>query len=936
MQPYKLKNTIYKILILSIISVSYSIAQYHPSIQNYTPEIYQAGNQNWKIDRDTSGRLYVANNFGLLEFDGLRWNLYATPNNTIMRAVGVNKNIVYTGAYMDFGYWLRQENGKLVYTSLANRFDFDMIEDEQFWSILSHKEFILFQSLDRLVIYNQINNSLNTITPKNGVVKAFVNDDGVFFQDNKLTLYKIVNENSKVYLTANQLMQNPVVGMTSTLKGELFVTRDNGLLLHNNGIITVYNSKLSRDLSRDVIYSFTKSENGQLILGSVKNGVYVLSSDGILLQHINADEGLHNNTVLTVFADANGVWLGLDDGLAYVATDTPIQKFNNNQNFIGTVYATQIFNDFLYVGTNQGLYYKKYNSDELLRPIVGMEGQVWSLQIINNALMCGHDSGAFLVNQNKARKLYGASGIWLFKTMNDTEFIAGAYDGLHLFKKQNGAWFYQHHIENFTISSRYFERINPQEFLVSHEYKGVFRLVLNSEKTRVLTTTQVPNAPISLYSSMTSFQGDVYYFSKNGFFGYDAQQNQFVKNDKIAQLFNDDNFTTGKMVLDREKYLWLFERNNLVRLAKGALSDDFVVSKYPLAYDARKTNTGFENISHIVEDKYLLGTSNSFFMFDTSKIKSSSPKIALAAFTARNKAGREQSISLHEEVSLEADFNSFTASFYLTNNAIYDTPRFQYRLDGYSETWSAWTESATTSFSNLKFGTYTLSVRAMVNDDVSDVILGVPFSIKRPYYFSNIALLVYSIFMFGLFRLINIRYTYYYRREQEKLINENQRKIDLMQLRQNEEIMRIKNEQLEDNIEQKNKELAISTMAFIKKNQFMNSLLIDLEPAANDPTVSRVLRTIKRSLKNDDDWEFFEQAFDNADKDFLKRLKQKHEALTNHDLKLCAYLRLNLSSKEIAPLLSISVKSVDIKRYRLRKKMDLEHNQNLTEYILSL
>ena len=936
MQPYKLKNTIYKILILSIINVSYSIAQYHPSIQNYTPEIYQAGNQNWKIDRDSSGRLYVANNFGLLEFDGLRWNLYATPNNTIMRAVGVNKNIVYTGAYMDFGYWLRQENGKLVYTSLANRFDFDMIEDEQFWSILSHKEFILFQSLDRLVIYNQINNSLNTITPKNGVVKAFVNDDGVFFQDNKLTLYKIVNENSKVYLTANQLMQNPVVGMTSTLKGELFVTRDNGLLLHNNGIITVYNSKLSRDLSRDVIYSFTKSENGQLILGSVKNGVYVLSSDGVLLQHINADEGLHNNTVLTVFADTNGVWLGLDDGLAYVATDTPIQKFNNNQNFIGTVYATQIFNDFLYVGTNQGLYYKKYNSDELLRPIVGMEGQVWSLQIINNALMCGHDSGAFLVNQNKARKLYGASGIWLFKTMNDTEFIAGAYDGLHLFKKQNGAWLYQHHIENFTISSRYFERINPQEFLVSHEYKGVFRLVLNSEKTRVLTTTQVPNAPISLYSSMTSFQGDVYYFSKNGFFGYDAQQNRFVKNDKIAQLFNDDNFTTGKMVLDREKYLWLFERNNLVRLAKGALSDDFVVSKYPLAYDARKTNTGFENISHIVEDKYLLGTSNSFFRFDTSKIKSSSPKIALAAFTARNKAGREQSISLHEEVSLEADFNSFTASFYLTNNAIYDTPRFQYRLDGYSETWSAWTESATTSFSNLKFGTYTLSVRAMVNDDVSDVILGVPFSIKRPYYFSNIALLVYSIFMFGLFRLINIRYTYYYRREQEKLINENQRKIDLMQLRQNEEIMRIKNEQLEDNIEQKNKELAISTMAFIKKNQFMNSLLIDLEPAANDPTVSRVLRTIKRSLKNDDDWEFFEQAFDNADKDFLKRLKQKHEALTNHDLKLCAYLRLNLSSKEIAPLLSISVKSVDIKRYRLRKKMDLEHNQNLTEYILSL
>jgi DNA-binding CsgD family transcriptional regulator len=292
-------------------------------------------------------------------------------------------------------------------------------------------------------------------------------------------------------------------------------------------------------------------------------------------------------------------------------------------------------------------------------------------------------------------------------------------------------------------------------------------------------------------------------------------------------------------------------------------------------------------------------------------------------------------LNLNEEADLDYDFNTITASLYFTNNTILDLPRFQYKLDGYSESWSDWTEDATVTFSNLKFGTYNLLVRAMVNEVAGIETFDIPFKVKRPYYFSNIALMVYFILMFGFFSAVNNRYTHYYRREQEKLIKENKRKIDMMQFKQNEEIMRIKNEQLEDNIEKKNKELAISTMAFIKKNQFMNSLLIDLEPASTNPTVSRVLRTIKRSLKNDDDWEFFEQAFDNADKDFLKRLKQTHELLTNHDLKLCAYLRLNLSSKEIAPLLSISVKSVDIKRYRLRKKMDLDHNQNLTEYILS-
>ena len=80
----------------------------------------------------------------------------------------------------------------------------------------------------------------------------------------------------------------------------------------------------------------------------------------------------------------------------------------------------------------------------------------------------------------------------------------------------------------------------------------------------------------------------------------------------------------------------------------------------------------------------------------------------------------------------------------------------------------------------------------------------------------------------------------------------------------------------------------------------------------------------------------FEEAFNNADKDFLKKVKSIHPSLTSNDLRLCAYLRSNLSSKEIAPLLNISSRSVEVKRYRLRKKMDLSHEANLTNYILEI
>ena len=105
----------------------------------------------------------------------------------------------------------------------------------------------------------------------------------------------------------------------------------------------------------------------------------------------------------------------------------------------------------------------------------------------------------------------------------------------------------------------------------------------------------------------------------------------------------------------------------------------------------------------------------------------------------------------------------------------------------------------------------------------------------------------------------------------------------------------------------------------------------------DDKSIKSVISTIDENISSkDNSWDIFKEAFNNADNDFLKIVKQAHPSLTPNDLRLCAYLRLNLSSKEIAPLLNISVRSVEVKRYRLRKKMDLPHETSVVEYILSI
>ena len=191
-----------------------------------------------------------------------------------------------------------------------------------------------------------------------------------------------------------------------------------------------------------------------------------------------------------------------------------------------------------------------------------------------------------------------------------------------------------------------------------------------------------------------------------------------------------------------------------------------------------------------------------------------------------------------------------------------------------------------------------------------------------------------DIFLLLILLTHNI-YKSYYKKQREKLLYKSQRELALKELENKQQLMNYKNERLEQDINNKNRELAISTMSLIKKNEFLNNIKNELK-TTKDGNLSFVVKLIDKNLNNTDDWKLFEEAFNNADKDFLKKMKEVHPKLTSNDLRLCAYLRLNLSSKEIAPLLNISHKSVEVKRYRLRKKMGLAHESSLTNYILEV
>ena len=210
------------------------------------------------------------------------------------------------------------------------------------------------------------------------------------------------------------------------------------------------------------------------------------------------------------------------------------------------------------------------------------------------------------------------------------------------------------------------------------------------------------------------------------------------------------------------------------------------------------------------------------------------------------------------------------------------------------------------------------------------------FKIKRPWYLSNYAI-IYYLFCLILFSfLMHTSYRKYYKKQREKLLQKAKQKLELKSFENKQQKLSFKNKSLKQDIENKNRELALSTMSLIKKNEFLSNIKSELKKLPNNKDLSSVMNIIDENINSSDDWKMFEKAFNNADKKFFKKVKKQHPELTSNDLRLCMYLRMNLNSKDIAPLLNISPRSVEIKRYRLRKKLQLEREINLNEYFINL
>jgi DNA-binding CsgD family transcriptional regulator len=916
-------------------------AQELPPIEVFTPQTYGGENQNWAISQSKEKYIYVANTKGLLEFNGAKWQLYPSPNETIVRSVKVVNDKIYTGSFMEFGYWERDNLGILNYTSLSFRIKDQIFEDEQIWNIMDFEKFILFQSLNNIYIYDTVSENFETINSKTTLPKIYKVDESIYFQKLEDGIYKIEN-GEPILITKDPIIKdNIVVNIFDHQKQLLIQTQNQGFYLLKDGVLKKWDIKANNILDKTSVYSSIKLHDNSFALGTISKGLIHLTEDGIINYEINQPKGLSNNTVLSLFEDQEqNIWLGLDNGINCLNMTSPFKVYNDEDGHLGTIYASAIFKGFLYIGTNQGLFYKAYNKLEEFKFIEGTKGQVWCLQEYDDTLFCGHNDGTFIVEGGKANLICDIDGTWNIKPIPNNEknlLVQGNYNGLYVLEKIGNKWTFRNKIQGFENSSKHFEFLDYHVVFVSHEYKGIFKITLNDSYIKANRVEKETTVDKGLNASISKYNNDIIYAYKEGVFKYNKISDKFEKDTILSRIFNLDNYTSGKLIVDNNtNTLWGFSKTDLSFISPGKLTSTPKVNKVSFPYSLRKSITGYESISNLEDNRFLLGSSSGYIIIDLDKITNKSYQIHINSITNHALNSKTNFIDKNIIGEFKNNQNNIQFNYSIAEFDKYLESEYQFQLEGFYDEWSEWSTTPEVLFENLPYGNYVFNVRGRVGNNITTNTATFNFTINKPWFLSNTAVFFYILGLLLLSIVIHNVYKHYYKRQRINLLKEKERELELKALEYKEQQMRHENEKLQQDIENKNRELAISTMSLIKKNEFLNSIKSELKETNGSKSLKPVIKIIDKNLNNTDDWKFFQEAFNNADKDFLKKIRSLHPELTPNDLRLCAYLRLNLSSKEIAPLLNISPRSVEVKRYRLRKKMDLDHDSSLTNYILEI
>jgi len=519
-----------------------------PFIKYYSSIEYGGGIQNWHISQDSRGIIYVANNFGLLEFDGSSWRIYPVANGVKVRHFNHGMdNQINIASQGEFGFFSPDHLGQLRYTSLSQNLPKAYQNFEETWKVFHLRGKEYFCTSTKIFVID--GPTIDVIEPNEMMENFFLINQHLYVNIPAKGLLLLENKNLKPVENGNQFINQEISSIIPLINNRLMViTKQNGIHILGTSGIEPWKQTYQALFAQSIINAAIRLNNGDFVFGTQNNGLFIFSPDGQQIRHLNKNYGLNNRTIICLFEDMqNNLWVGHNNGISYIELRQPFSFVNEFMGLPGTGYDGFQDDKMLYLGTDNGLFVSDISitdpSKNNFHLIEETEGQVYHINKHEKWMLLGHHNGGYVFEQNKLPEKTGETGTWMFlplKTHPDY-LIAGTYNGLDLYKKEQNSISYVRKLDGFYESCRILEQDDIGNIWMTHGYKGVFKFRLSNDLRSVQEIQFYgvdKGLPSHVLINVYRIRGDLFFTTEDGVYTYDNETDRFTKDPFFASYFD--------------------------------------------------------------------------------------------------------------------------------------------------------------------------------------------------------------------------------------------------------------------------------------------------------------------------------------------------------------------------------------------------------------
>jgi len=913
-----LRNSAFKILFF-LLSFQIHSQELIPFVENFTKSEYNGDNQNWNIVQGRDNAMYFANNHYFLRYNGVKWEKYTLPNKTIIRSVFIDGDRVYCGSYKEFGYWKRT-NGKMHYFSVSNTKNLftGNSDNEEIWKVFKHKGKIYFQSFNEIFIYDGRN--VEKIKFPFQISYCYVVDDDIYVASVRTGIY-LMKDKKFIKKENWSIVDGNIIHHIEKYNGKVFIfTKNSGVFIEDKGRLIPWSHPLNEKLKNEVIVTAKFISPITLSIGTGLKGLYIINLKDNSFQNINRNNAIKNNAVLSIAVDKeNDLWLGLDNGIAHVEINSSVNVFSDNSGILGSVYSLSTTDEGYLFVTNHGIFVHK---DKQLHPVPNSQGQVWDIYKLDKEFIIGHNDGTFIYNGSQLQKVNPVNGGWKFlKSEYDNVYFQANYSGIVCY--QNNDFTKWKVLEKLTKPIRNIAQNRPNELWAADNYRSLYRLTYDKDfVTREVENVTESNGISSNYEvKIFNYKNEILFLINKNWYTYNSISGKLELNEAFNNSFQN---ISDIIPIDDHNFIVLDSGLLYVISQKDSrFTWQLIPEKY---YEGRliiENTKAYKNGNSI-----LLNLDDGFISYELNAKKKAINNITIEGFYHGDLINENTEIDYNQTVELNI----------ITEYYGFNTLDLFYSLNGSKELKRI--INGNMVLNNLNSGTQRLEFYYF-NGKTYEKKGEYSFKVNNPWYFSVWMIIFYVFIIAGSFYLYykwnKIRYIQKLKLQEEEL--KHQKKILEIELKAENElnVQEYQKHILELEIQTKSSEVAGKSLSIAKQSEMIDDIQKILE---NETDMNKLKSEINKAIKinaiNKHEWEIFETNLNQIHNEFISSLAKKYPNLTPKDIKLCVYLKMNLSSKEIAPLMNITFRGVELHRYRLRKKLGLSPDENLNKFMLGI